>query len=446
MKIDQSGWFTSDPSLKLRISKLNKKFNQIFSTQATQIVIAPGRAEILGNHTDYNGGRTLSANIRNNLVVVGSKRTDSKVHLLSFSQTDEKEIFDINHFDKSVNLIWKNYIKGIIREFKSKFGSFDHGFNAIIDSTIPMGGGVSSSAALELAFVHLFEALYGHEIEPIVRVQMAKSAENNYVGSPCGYLDQGTIELSNASWLLIDYQSDVKTNKPFTFSEIQNHLTDITLVIGYDPSTKRQLTEGKYAVRRACCESMVRLWKEVTGKKIKNICDVSYQEFEAQKTKLWDVLNRKITRGLYKDLITNAGWKNGPERQASTMLEWASHPILENERISQAIAAINKKNYLKFGQLFSSSGRSGIYLFDLAEGVHELEWVYNLVEQNKKRWGVFGIRNMGGGFNATTLALVSADKVAHYKKELNNVYHKEFGRDYLFIDFTPLPNVSVFQI
>lgn len=437
----QSVWFEVDPSLKERINRIKKTFKTTFATDPTHVVVAPGRAEILGNHTDYNGGRTLSANIRNNLLVVGSKRTDSKVHLLSFNQTEEEEIFDIRNFDKSVNLIWKNYIKGVIKEFKTKFGNFEQGFNAVVESTIPMGGGVSSSAALELAFVHLFEVLYGYQVSPVDRVRMAKSAENNYVGSPCGYLDQGTVELSDASWLMIDYESDPQTHQPFTFSEIQSHLDGITLVIGYDPNTKRQLTEGKYAVRRAVCESMVKLWREVTKNKIKHMCEVSLKEFEAQKTLLWEVLNKKIKRGLYKDLVAKAGWKNGPERQASTMLEWVSHPIVENERVSQAINALHKKNYQKLGQLFSSSGRSGIYLFDLSEGVHELEWVYNTVEQYRENWGVYGIRNMGGGFNATTLALVGSDKLTTYKKELSQLYKKEFGRNYMFIDFTPSPNV-----
>lgn len=441
MKLANNPWFDLDKSLKKRLSRATQTFRSLYSIGPSYLVIVPGRAEILGNHTDYNAGKTLSANIERNLLIVASKRADAEIHLLSFNQNRKEEVFDGRNFDKSGNSPWTNYIKGVIDEIKSTHGKLKSGFNAIIDSTIPIGGGVSSSAALELAFVHLIEELNGYKFPPLERIALAKAAENNYVGSPCGYLDQGTIELSNKGWLLINYDPGQTNNSPFTSHEIQGDLLGTRLIIGYDPKTKRKLTEGKYAIRKACCEEIVRLWREETGERINYLSEISSEKFEGQESKLRKTLIEKIKSGVYKDLSKQAGWKTTPEKQARIMLGWASHPINENRRVELALKVIRDQNHQALGQVFSESGKSGIYLFGLSEGCKELEWVFERTEKNKKAWGVIGIRNMGGGFNATTLALTSKRKSNIYKEELGKAYREKFGREYLFIEFTPSPGV-----
>lgn len=445
MKVLNNSWVSFDPNLSDRFKKIAEKFTENFTTEPSHCIIAPGRAEILGNHTDYNAGRTLSVNIRNNLLLVGSKRVDSSVHLLSLNQDQEPVQFDIKDFEKSEEGSWINYVKGVIVEFIKLRGPLEYGFNIVIESTVPMGGGVSSSAAIELAMVHLLETLYGFQLDPVKRVQMAKSAENNYVGSPCGFLDQGTIELSDAKWLMMDYRSDSITGAPFTYSTIENKLQNIILVIGYDPKTKRQLTEGKYAIRRQCCELVAQTWKKMTGQHIDGVCTIKQEDFETKRELLKTALTQQFSDPQFSAFFKKANWPETLDR-AVQMLEWVSHPIADNERIDEAIAAISAGDAQKLGELFSASGKTGIYSYQLGEGVQELEWVYKTVTENAAAWGVYGIRNMGGGFNATTLALVKSDMLETYKKELNARYKTQFNTDYIFIDFTPSPAVSVSEV
>lgn len=425
---------TFDKNLSERIENLRQTYLDIFGKdqnadkQSLFVTYAPGRAEIIGNHTDYNEGYTISANISQNLLMIGKPNGSNKVRVISLNEARRVSSFLITSptdmlgqkSQLGVNDEWANYIKGVIWAFMKHNNRELKGFNAVIESTIPLGGGVSSSAAIELATAHFICVINNLTVSLEKLISICKDAENNYVGAPCGFLDQATVALADSTMLFISYKR-IK-NLPFTWDIIDINLKKhgLTFIIGYDLSSKHSLVEGKYAVRQNACKKSIPVLERLLKKNIKSLRDIKLDEFKE----------------LDPDMFANT----------AIPYKWISHVISENQRVMDAKRAIEQKDMEAFGKLLTASGKSAIYDYQLAEDAPELTWLYETVLKNKKAWGIIGTRNMGGGFNATTLSLVKSEKADFFKTSLQKLYNKKFRSNYQFLEFTLAPSARYLDI
>lgn len=427
-------WLKYDKNLPKRIKHLRYLFQDVFgkgkknvNRERLLITCAPGRAEIIGNHTDYNEGYTISTNISQNLLMVGKLTDSNKVEVLSLNEDRKVYSFFVAPPDAMIKQrsksqashSWTNYIKAVLWTFAIRNIPLK-GFKAVIQSTIPLGTGVSSSAALELGTTYFLCALNNLKIPKETLVSMCKDAENNYVGAPCGFLDQATVALSDNTMLFISYRSAKKL--PFSWETIDINLEShgLTFLIGYDLSSKHSIVEGKYAVRQKACRQSIPILEKALGKKIQALRDISLEEFKKLDTNIFT--------------------------STSIPYKWILHVISENQRVLEAIEAINQDDMQAFGDLLTASGSSAIYDYQLAEDTPELTWLYETVLKNKKAWGVVGTRNMGGGFNATTLSLVKSENSEFFKTSLGELYNKKFGSRYQFLEFTPSPSAGALDL
>jgi galactokinase len=423
-------WLALDHTLPRRLQNLKSFFNNLYGNQNKELLLvcSPGRAEILGNHTDYNEGYTLSANITRNLLLLAAPREDAQIRVASLNKgkniaafrIDSEKILEEQKRVYGEKDAWSNYIRGILWSFKKR-GLVVSGFDAVIQSTIPVGG-MSSSAALELATAKLLCEIMGNTLSDELMIDICKDAENNYVGAPCGYLDQGTIALADNAWLFMDHRQ--VDNKPFSWEKVVLEMiqADCSFAVGYDPKSTHALVDGKYAERQQICKrSIPTLQKLLAREEITALRDVSQQEL-----------------GRVKESFRKA--------KGDKALNFITHVILENERVLEAFNYLTKGQLLDCGELMTESGKSAINLFELDEDAPELRFAYETVVANKDEWGVMGIRNMGGGFNATTLALVKSESLETYESRFNDLYKKKYNREYLFINFVPAPSVGVLDI
>lgn len=401
---------------------LESKYAELYGKNPRNhtVFLTPGRAEALGGHTDYNEGFTISANIPQNLLILGEAREDNIGLVNSLNQDNSVIPFTVdgkklileksNPGDKDA---WSNYIKGVVWGLL-KYGIPLKGFNAVLESTIPTGAGVSSSAAIEVAAAKLAVGLSKAEITDLELVKVCREAENSYVGVPCGYLDQATITLSDGNWLFISHRAD--ENLPFTFKNIPLDLQalGLSMVVGFDPEIKHILTEGKFKARKKACDYSILILQELLGEKVVSLRDVSPKKLQPFYNKLSGKLGERRAR-------------------------WIKHIVEENERVKKAANALIKGDTITMGKLMTIAGKSAIFGYELGEDTDELGFVYNLVVKEKKAWGVKGIRNMGGGFNPTTIALIETDKVERYKESVSKYYQAAFKREYRLFDFIPAP-------
>lgn len=399
-----------------RISTLRNTFSDLFHTPIQTISRAPGRAEILGCHTDYNCGFALAAGISRDTVCLLSKRNDATISVYSTSYPSKNPVqFFLSDFKRDEELTWPNYIRAVARELL-KAGYPIGGANILIDSTVPKSGGVSSSAALELAVAFGLLSLYKQPIDRTRVALLCKTAENSdLVKSPCGFLDQGASAFAQKdSMVLLDFLpkggspvSDIKVI-PAKFQ------IPVSFVIPVDPTLERQLGETGYVARRAMCEESLPFWTNVLGKPVKSLRDVTLKEFLKHK----DELNKKNP----------------------VMRKRVEHIITENVRVLDAIKALKMKDIVLFGKLLTEGGKSSLELYELDENTPQLTF---LVEKGRVLPGVLGMRNMGGGFSAIALALVKNAAMKSFQETLSDLYKKRFNRHLEFIEFTPSAGAEI---
>lgn len=399
-----------------RITTSSATFLSLFHGAPTVITRAPGRAEILGCHTDYNSGFALAAGISKSTIALLSRRTDSQFSVYSNSYPGREPIlFSIDELIRDEVITWPNYVKAVVRELMQNTYAIG-GANILIDSTVPKSGGVSSSAALELAIAYGLLALYKQPIDTTKVALLCKTAENSdLVKSPCGFLDQGASAFaSDDGMVFMDFLADGAS--PVSKIEVIPSVFPIpaTFVIPVDPTLERQLGETGYVARRALCEASLPYWTQKLGRTIGSLRNVSVIEFETHRNDL-DVYN-------------------------SEMRKRCEHVIYENARVLAAVIALKSQNIETFGKLLTEGGRSSLELYGLDENTPQLTF---LVEKGRVLDGVIGMRNMGGGFSAIALALVKNEQMADFQKTLSGLYKKQFNRTLSFIEFTPSQGAQV---
>jgi len=380
-------------------------FKRHFGQTATHVVSAPGRLELLGNHTDYNDGLVMSLAVDRYIVIASSPRTDGKVELVS-SAFPEREIFSIDELKKNPATPWADYVKGVLDQLRKRMVNFK-GFNAAIHGTIPMGAGMSSSAALEVATALTVRKLYPFSLsatgqapppeknskgelppatqsEKLELAKVSRAAENQFVGVNCGILDQiSSLFGKKSSVIDIDCSSLAVGNSPMPGEAI----------IVCNSGVKHALVGGEYNELRQNCENAA---KKLGAKFLRT---VDLKTVEANKAKL-----------------------------TPREYECARHVVSEIARVVAGERALRDGDHQQFGQyMFQSHESSRDYL---KNSTRELDI---LVQLARKAPGILGARLTGGGFGGATINLVSHHQAAPFMDFMSREYEKQTG-----IKMTPL--------
>lgn len=409
-----------EPGLQRRLEQLFKQFQLIFNqTEPNLIVRSPGRAEIIGNHTDYNNGYALAAAINRSTIALFKRRDDKivRIHSMNFPY-DMPIVFSITgKIPFSKEYPWSNYVRGVVVELQ-KSGNAPVGADILIDSTIPSSGGASSSAALEMAIIQGFISQSQLPVSKMLAAQICQAAENSFVKSPCGFLDQGAVALSQRNKLLfIDFKQNSNQGYETKLIEANLHEANLEFIICIDPRVKRNLGESGYPERRTMCEKSIPFFQENLNPAIKSLRDVSIGDLE----KIKDTL----------------------QTENPTMMKRVTHVIQENQRVLDAITCLESRDFQQFGKLLTASGQSALDLYDLNMGVPELTHLFKCATEIP---GVLGARNMGGGFSANILALVESKKQDSFKSALQNRYTSQYSGRLEFINFKPAQGVESYSI
>ena len=342
-----------------------------------QTAYAPGRVELLGNHTDYNEGYVLSAAIDRGVTMTGEKTGSSKVALCSATLGKTFEI-DATQLVPNADQEWVNYPLGVLDVYQ-KNGIAVGGFSANIESNLPLGAGLSSSAALEVATAMLLQKLFGLNLDRLQIAKFCRRAENEFVGVNCGLLDQASSAFGKAGHaIFLDCRNETVETTPFP--------DGVELLIT-QCGVPHRLAGGEYNERRLqCFDAAARLGA-------KALRDVSSAQLEAGKASMPELSYKR-----------------------------AAHVVGENERVLQGIEFLRNGDARGFGSLMFASHESSRVNFE--NSTPELD---RLVEIVKGLPGVYGARLTGGGFGGATVTLLERDKAAAVAEAIVAKYHEQTG-------------------
>ena len=363
---------------------IKTKFKEAYGVDATVVAKAPGRLEILGNHTDYNEGLVLSAAVEQ-VTEFAISATDGPICELRDFRDGSVKTFDLDDIDKPVPGDWSNYVKGVICELRKR-GSEVQAFKGAILSTIPLSAGMSSSAALEISAGFAFSKLFNIEFSKEEWAKIGQGVENNYMGLQSGLLDQfSSIFGKKDSLIFCDFRK-ISVEKNI---QIPGHYVFVVA----NSMVKHNLVDSEYNTRRESCETVA----NILGGKYNNV------------TALRDVSTDMLEDS--KDLLDYDDYKK------------ALHVVGENERVLKAVESLNNSDIEAFGRLMYESHESSINNFE--NSCKELD---ALVELSKSIPGCLGARLSGGGFGGITIHLVEADEAEQYCTRLETAYEQLTGK------------------
>ncbi len=365
------------------------------SSEKIRIFTSPGRVNLIGEHTDYNGGFVFPAALTLSTTIIARPRKDNKIRLIAndLEFMVEAELEDLSQYK---NLRWGNYQLGVADELK-KAGFNIIGCDLMYDDKVPLGSGLSSSAAIEvataIALVSLGDEAYGKtkEIDMVQMALISQKAEHNYVGVMCGIMDQFASAMGKKDHaIFLDC-------KDLSFELVPIKLDGYSLVIG-NTNKKRSLGEGKYNERRAQCEEGLGvLNKEFPEAEF--LRDISVSDYEEHKSLLTDDIIRKRIE----------------------------HVIYENQRVIDSVKALKEGNLKLFGELMNQSHNSLRDLYEVT-GI-ELD---ALVDEARKIEGVLGARMTGAGFGGSTVNLVANKAIDEFIEKVGKAYKERIGYEASF--------------
>ena len=344
---------------------------------------APGRVNLIGEHTDYNDGFVMPMAIEEKITMLAQLRPDRKVmaYSLDYDQTVE---FSLDNLVYDEENIWANYIMGVIDEIQ-KLDNKLQGFNLMFTGDVPQGAGLSSSAALEVVTALAVTDLHKIDISGVEMALLAQRAENNFVGVQCGIMDQYISRLGKKDHaLLIDCRTNDYELVPF-----ENE--DYKIVI-CNSNVERGLVDSEYNQRREECNKAVEFLNSKLDKEVKALRDVSLAELEQFKGKLEE--------NVYKR---------------------AHHVVSENKRVIESQKALKRNDMQRFGELMYASHKSLSEDYEVSS--KELDLLVKIAEKE----GTEGARMTGAGFGGCTVNLVKTDKVEEFSENLKKAYLEESG-------------------
>ncbi|EFA08251.1 galactokinase [Tribolium castaneum] len=369
------------PEIAQVIKDAKAAFKAEFKQEAEIVVFAPGRVNLIGEHIDYNDGFVMPMALPLVTVIVGKKVSGEETTIITTNpdaDPPKKATIEMPNKNALVKTIppgppkWSNYVKGVISNY---VGETPPAFNALITSTVPTGGGLSSSAALEVATYTFLDALVGPSaVMPTDKALACQKAEHDYANVPCGIMDQFISVLGKKDHaLLIDCRSMTSTLIPVADPNV--------VVLITNSNVKHELTGSEYSSRRTQCQQAALLLKKLS------LRDAKLEDIEYLKS-------------------INA---------SEETIKRARHAVTEIQRTQEAAEALKKKDFKKFGDLMVASHNS--LRDDFEVSCEELDQLVKLAMEVK---GVYGSRMTGGGFGGCTVTLVQKsavnDVIAHVKK------------------------------
>lgn len=370
----------------MNVITLNKVFLDMYQVLPKQAFFAPGRINLIGEHTDYNGGHVFPCAITYGTYAVARKREDKVIRLYS-TNFPEKGIIelDLNQLDYEKEHSWANYPKGMIRYIIEAGYDIPSGFECAIEGNIPNGAGLSSSASIELLTGVLVNGLFGLEIPRLDLIKIGKKVENEFIGVNSGIMDQFAIGMGmKDAGILLDCQT-----LKYEYAPI--HLEDYKILI-MNTNKRRELADSKYNERRGECEeALAQLQQKLS---IVALGQLSEAEFDENQY-----------------LITN-----------ETVRKRAKHAVYENVRTIKALEELKAGNIEAFGQLMNQSHVSLRDDYEVT-GI-ELD---SLVEAAWNQPGVLGARMTGAGFGGCAIAIVPNEEVENFIVNVGAAYLEKIG-------------------
>lgn len=373
-------------STTLSIQQLRSDFATVFGTEADHTFFSPGRINLIGEHTDYNGGHVFPAAISLGTYGVARKRDDNLLRFYS-ANFEDKGIIEVPledlRFEKEHN--WTNYPKGVLHFLQKAGHVIDKGMDVYVFGNIPNGSGLSSSASLELLTGIIAERLFDLKLERLDLVKIGKQTENEFIGVNSGIMDQFAIGMG------ADQRAIYLDTNTLEYDLVPLDLKDNVVVI-MNTNKRRELADSKYNERRAECEKAVEELKQKLS--IATLGELNEWDFDE-----------------YSYLI-----------QDENRLKRARHAVLENQRTLQAQAALQAGNLEKFGRLMNASHVSLEHDYEVT-GLELDTLVHSAWEQE----GVLGARMTGAGFGGCAIALVRKDAVEAFQKNVGQKYEEVVG-------------------
>ena len=370
---------------------INKKFEEVFGYSSSENYFSPGRVNLIGEHTDYNGGNVFPCAINFGTYAVASKRNDNKVRMYSMN-FDKLGIIEFN-IEELVNVKehdWVNYPKGVMWTFASKGMVVNSGFDVLFFGNIPNGAGLSSSASLEVLTGIILRDLYGFEVSNKEIALLSQEAENKFIGVNCGIMDQYAVAMGAK-----DKAMFLDTNK--IKHEYVNFKLDGMKIVIANTNKRRGLSDSKYNERRSECESAVEDLTDVVD--LETLGELNEAEFEKYSKAIKSEVKKKR----------------------------AKHAIFENRRTIKAVAVLKDNNIEEFGKLMNASHKSLKEDYEVT-GI-ELD---TIVEIAQKAEGVIGARMTGAGFGGCAIALVKEEFVEKFISLVGAKYKEAIGYEATF--------------
>ena len=354
-----------------------KEFTTRYGSAPTFVVRAPGRVNLIGEHTDYNDGFVMPLAINRDTWIALRPRPDSQVHLFSMDHQENLE-FDLKSIQRAA-MSWREYPKGVANALQEAGYSL-HGWEGVTACDVPMGAGLSSSASYELAVARAFCAVSGFPWDAPRMALIGQKAENEWVGVKCGIMDQMISAVGQAGKaVLIDCRSLAGTPAP---------LPAHTAVVILDTMTRRGLVDSAYNERRQQCQAAARHFG-VTA-----LRDVSLDQFNRRVAELEPLVGKR-----------------------------ARHVITENQRTQDAVAAMGRGDSALLGQLMNASHDSLRDDFEVTNDALNI-----IVEEARATPGCLGARMTGAGFGGCAVALVEAQQAEAFTREVSDRYARRGGR------------------
>lgn len=364
---------------------------QYGDTQGGRCFFAPGRVNLIGEHTDYNGGHVFPCALTIGTYAMARRRGDREIRFHSLNGSEERYITcSLDDLEPEGKSGWTMYPLGVVWTFQGQGMILPEGFEMEICGNIPAGSGLSSSASLEVLTGFVLKSLYGFGVDGVTLAKIGQYSENNYNGMQCGIMDQFASAMGLKDHAIFLNTADLS----YTYAPV---LLEGKKLVVTNTNKKHRLTDSAYNDRRSSCEQALKELQAAAP--IENLCDLTPEQFTVLESYIRDEDRRRK----------------------------AKHAIYENYRTLQAVEALQNGDLATFGQLMNESHIS--LRDDYEVSCEELDV---LAEEAWKIPGVIGARMTGGGFGGCTVAIVDDDAVETYRKQVGEVYLKRIGYEASF--------------
>ena len=369
------------------LAEMKRIFEEKFGKAETRGFFSPGRVNLIGEHTDYNGGHVFPCAISLGTYALVADRQDSKTRIYSMNQEGAGIIeFEMSGLSYDSAKGWANYPMGVVKVFEDAGHKCSHGFDILIYGTLPNGSGLSSSASLEVLTAVILNDAFSFGLDMVEMVKLSQKAENTFVGVNCGIMDQFAVGMGKKDCAIL---LDCSTLE-YRYSKIA--LDGASIVIT-NTNKPHSLASSAYNVRRAQCEHALNELKEVRPE-LATLGALTNLEYDKLAGHISDHVERQRAR----------------------------HAVYENQRTLEAVKALEANDVARFGELMDMSHVSLRDDYDVT-GV-ELDTLAELAWEQE---GVIGSRMTGAGFGGCTVSLVKDDCIEAFKKNVEAAYEKKIG-------------------